>query len=305
MRIVFIGQAAFGAETLEKLLENGENIVGVITTPDKPNQKHPNPVQQCAVKYALPLLQSKLLKTDDAVSWVRNLTPDLLVLAFVTSFVPKEMIACARHGGINYHPSLLPKYRGGSAINWAVINGETETGVSIHFIDEGVDTGPVLLQEKVAIEPDDTVKSVYFDKLYPMGIRLMAEAVRLIKEGNADPVAQDESQASFQPVITADDTVIEWSRDTDQVYNLIRGANPSPGASTTLNGMHCRIFDAAIGDGNGIPGEIIALKDNSITVATGNGAVDILVLQPPGSKKLSAAEFVAANQVKCGHIFEI
>lgn len=304
MRIIFVGQAPFGAETLEKLIDNQETVVGVITTPEQPNQRQPNPVRLCAEKHDLPLLQPKRLKSPEAVTWVKNLAPDLLVLAFVTSFVPGEMIECARHGGINYHPSLLPKYRGGSAINWAVINGEAETGVSVHFIDEGVDTGPILLQEKVAIEPDDTVKSIYFGKLYPMGIRMMAEAVRLIREGKAVAVEQDESRASFQPVITAADTVIDWNRHTDEIYNLIRGANPSPGASTALNGTTCRLFDAAIGEGTGIPGEIIALNNDSITVATGDGAVNILVLQPVGSKKLPAPEFVEAHQVKCGHIFE-
>ena len=131
MRVIFIGQAPFGGESLEKLIAQGENIVGVITIPDVPNQRHPNPVKQCADKHSIPVLQSRLLKSAEAVSWVAELNPDLLVLAFVTSFVPKEMIDLAPHGGINYHPSLLPKYRGGSAINWAVINGETETGVHL------------------------------------------------------------------------------------------------------------------------------------------------------------------------------
>lgn len=303
MRIIFIGQAPFGGESLENLITQGEHIVGVITLPDVPNQRHPNPVKQCAEKYSLPVLQSRLLKSSEAISWAAKLEPDLLVLAFVTSFVPKEMIDLAPHGGINYHPSLLPKYRGGSAINWAVINGETETGVSIHYIDEGVDTGPVLLQEKVVIEPDDTVKSVYFEKLYPMGIRMIGEAVELIKNGRVKPVAQDEALASFQPVITARDTVIDWHKPTAEIYNLIRGANPAPGAASTINEIGCKIFDTSSGNGSGAAGTVIDISDKAIEIATSDGSLFVHVLQPAGSRKIPAAEFVQTFQIKLGDVF--
>jgi methionyl-tRNA formyltransferase len=303
MRIIFIGQAPFGGESLENLIAQGEEIVGVITIPDAPNQRHPNPVKQCAEQHAIPLFQSKLLKKPEAISWVRQLKPDLLVLAFVTAFVPQEMIDIAPLGGINYHPSLLPKYRGGSAINWAIINGETETGVTIHFIDEGVDTGPILLQEKVSIEPDDTVKSVYFDKLYPMGIRMISNAVQLIREGKAMPTLQDESSASFQPVITTDDTVIDWSQPTDKVYNLIRGANPAPGAVTSFRGQSCKIFDVKLAAGSGSAGTILSVDQTSFTVATGNGAIVVQSIQPSKRKKQPAQEFISLNKVREGDRF--
>jgi methionyl-tRNA formyltransferase len=300
MRIIFIGQAPFGKETLQTLVEQEEEIVGVITVPDQPNQRFPNPVKELAEQHAIPLYQSKLFKKPEAISWVRALQPDLLVLAFVTSFVPKEMIDLARLGGINYHPSLLPKYRGGSAINWAVIEGETETGVTIHFIDEGVDTGPILLQEKVSIEPDDTVKSVYFDKLYPLGIKMISSAVKLIREGKAKPTLQDESTASFQPVITADDTIINWNQPTAKVYDLIRGANPAPGAGTSFRGESCKIFDAKLGTGAGSTGTIITVDEESFTVATGNGAIVVESIQPAKSKKQLAGEFITNNKVQEG-----
>lgn len=304
MRVIFIGQAPFGGESLENLIAQGENIVGVITIPDVPNQRHPNPVKQCAEKHSLPVLQSRLLKSSEAISWVAELAPDLLVLAFVTSFVPKEMIDLAPHGGINYHPSLLPKYRGGSAINWAVINGETETGVSIHYIDEGVDTGPVLLQQSVVIESDDTVKSLYFEKLYPMGIRMLGETVELIKNGRAKAVVQDEALASFQPVITAKDTVINWHKPTAEIYNLIRGANPAPGATSTINEASCKIFDTSIGSGSGAAGAVIGFSDKAIEIATSDGSLFVQVLQPAGSKKIPAAEFVQTFKLKVGDSFK-
>ncbi len=303
MRIVLFGQASFGAETLQKLLDQKENIVGVITTTDPPNQTHSNPVKQCAERNHIPLLQADKLKTRETIDWVTDLNPDLLVLAFFTSFVPQEMIDCATHGGINYHPSLLPRYRGGSAINWAVINGETETGVSIHFIDSGVDTGPVLLQKKVVIEPEDTVKSVYFNKLYPLGITMMADAVRMIRENKIAPTIQDESKASFQPVITSADTVIDWNKPTSMIYNLIRGSNPVPGAGSFVNTIYCKLFDCCPVDGCGKPGEILAITDDGLTVATADGAIKIKVIQQPGSKKQPAAVFAEANQLTCQTVF--
>lgn len=303
MRIVFIGQAPFGKESLEALLNQGEDVVGVITVEDAPGQKYPNPVKDCALEHNLELYQSNYLKKGEAIDWVRQRQPDLLVLGFVTAFVPLEMINLAKFGGINYHPSLLPKYRGGSAINWAIISGETETGVTIHFIDEGVDTGPILLQEKVAITPDDTVKSVYFKKLYPLGIKMIAEAVRLIREGQPIGLDQDDRKSSFQPLITPADTVIDWSQPTGQVYNLIRGSNPSPGAVTTLRGQTCKLFDAAAGDLKGLAGVVLEIGDESFTVATGDGSITIFSAQSPGQKKQPAGEFGAAIGLKVGDQF--
>lgn len=303
MRIVFIGQAPFGAESLIALLKQGEEIAGVITTPDSPGQKGTNPVQLAAEEHGLPLLRSRLLKQPEAVAWVQGLAPDLLVLAFVTSFVPAEMIAAARLGGINYHPSLLPKYRGGSAINWAIISGESETGVTIHFIDQGVDTGPILLQERVAIAPDDTVKSLYFGQLYPMGIRMICQAVALLRQGTALAAPQDATRASFQPVISPRDTTIDWRQPTRQVYNLIRGANPSPGASTSLRGENWRIIDAIPGSGKGKPGTVVHVDPEEFTVATGDGAIVVQTVQPPKGKKIPAGAFIAATSLQPGDRF--
>jgi len=303
MKILFIGQAPFGRESLEALLAQGEHVVGVITVEDVPYQKFPNPVRECALEHGIKLYQANYYKTQEAISWVEQLQPDLLVLGFVTAFIPQEMIDLARLGGINYHPSLLPKYRGGSAINWAIIKGETETGVTIHFIDEGVDTGPIVLQEKVEISPDDTVKSVYFEKLYPLGIKMLAEAVRLIRKGKAEPIAQNETLASYQPVINDSETVIDWDLPTEQVYNLIRGANPSPGAVSILHGETCKIFDARLGSGAGIPGTVIKVGGNSFGVATADGAITVLSAQPAQSKKLPAQEFARNAKLQIGDQF--
>lgn len=300
MRILFIGQAAFGRDSLAALLGQGETVVGVITIPDRPNQKHPNPVKALAELHNLPLLQRARLKKSETVSWAADLKPDLLVLAFVTSFVPRQMIELADRGGINYHPSLLPKYRGGSAINWTIINGERETGVTIHQIDEGVDSGPILLQQKVAIAPHDTVKSLYFEKLYPLGIRMVSEAVRLIRENKAQPIPQDESKASYQPVITEADTRIDWKQPTARVYDLIRGADPFPGAVTTLKGEKLKIWEAAPHPLQGPSGSVIDIRADGFVVSTGDGGLLIRRVQPPGRPKIPAAEYAALRGMKIG-----
>jgi methionyl-tRNA formyltransferase len=248
----------------------------------------------------LPVLQPAKLKNRDAVAWVADLKPDLLVLAFVTDFVSKEMIRLATHGGINYHPSLLPKYRGGSAINWAVISGETETGVTIHQIDEGVDTGPIILQEKVVIDPDDTVKSLYFDKLYPLGVKMIAEAVARIREGKARFTPQDDSQASFQPVIKEKDTVVDWKQTTQRVYDLIRGSNPHPGAATSFKGEKLKIWDARPYPLQGRPGDVIEIVDgDGFVVSTGDGGILVQRIQYGGGK-ISAIAFISEQGIKTG-----
>lgn len=303
MRIIFIGQAPFGRESLEALIKQGEDVIGIITVEDVANQKYPNPVKECAIDHGIDLYQANYLKNAKPIDWVRKLAPDLLVLGFVTAFVPQEMIDLATYGGINYHPSLLPKYRGGSAINWAIINGETETGVTIHFIDEGVDTGPILLQEKVDIAPDDTVKSVYFKKLYPLGVQMIAKAVQQVREGQANPVVQNETNASFQPVITTKDTAIDWHQPTTKIYNLIRGANPAPGAGTRFRDEPLKIFDSRPSTETGAPGTVISIGVDCFTIATADGSIEVLFVQPINSKKIPATEFAQNMQLMIGELF--
>jgi methionyl-tRNA formyltransferase len=307
MRIILVGQAAFGKDCLEALLEQGENVVGVVTIPDEPGDKRPNPVKELAVEKNIPVLQPEgrsphRLKHPSVLPWLKDLKPDLLALVFVTDFMPYEAIKLATLGGINYHPSLLPKYRGGSAINWAVIGGEKETGVTIHFIDEGVDTGDIILQEQVTVEANDSVGSVYFKKLYPLGIRLVKDAVRLIREGKAPRTPQDHSQSSFQPVITENDVRINWEKPAWEIHNLIRGANPAPGAYTTLRGEKIKLWESEIQEANpGTPGEILSIIEGAgFQVATGDGALLITRVQKAGEGKTPAAEFITSAKLQPG-----
>jgi len=297
MRIIFIGQAAFGKDALAMLIEQKEDIVGVVTVSGKAGQ----PVKELAEKYGFPVLQPERLKDPAAIQWVSARSPDLLVLAFVTDFVPKTMIDSATHGGINYHPSLLPKYRGGSAMNWAVIKGEKETGVTIHRIDEGVDTGPIIIQKSVPIDPHDTIKTLYFQKLYPLGIEMIAEAVRLIREDRACPRVQNHSRASYQPVIQESDVIIDWTLPTQQIYDLIRGSNPAPGATTYFRGKKLKIWEGSPGSGSGQPGEIIDIQpDRGFSAATADGSILVQRVQYQDTGKVTAVQFLDMSALKKG-----
>ncbi|MDI6825355.1 MAG: methionyl-tRNA formyltransferase [Bacillota bacterium] len=311
MRIILIGQEAFGRASLEALLDQGEQVVGVITVPEVPGGK-PNPVRELAEARGIPCLQPRNLKGNRVYEWVRDLAPDLLVLAYVTEFVPGRIIQLARLGGINYHPSLLPKFRGGTAINWAIIYGEKETGVTIHYIDEGVDTGDIILQRRVEIGPDDTSASLYYNKLFPLGVEMIAEAVRLIREGRAPRIRQDEALASFQPVIKESDTRIDWSQPVRRVHDLIRGAAPRPGAWTTRGGEKVKVWESALpaavsagavpgGPGEmpgpaapgAVPGQILEVSAAGVLVAAGEGVVLLKRLGAEAGPKLPAAEYAA------------
>ncbi len=307
MKIILVGQAPFGKECLETLLKQGEQVVGTITVPDDPRGRS-NPVKDLAVERGIPVLQPPgrgphRLKDPSVIPWVKELKPDLFVLVFVTDFMPYEVIQMAAHGGINYHPSLLPKYRGGSAINWAVISGEKETGVTVHYIDEGVDTGDIILQEKVTIEPEDSVGSVYFNKLYPLGIDLIAQAVKLIREGRAPRIPQEESQSSFQPVITEQDVKIDWEKPAEIIHNLIRGSNPSPGAHSLFRDKKLKIWEGEASEpvSGASPGEVVELLEgNGFKVAAGSGSILVKRVQLPGEGKISSEEFVEQVDLKPG-----
>jgi methionyl-tRNA formyltransferase len=307
VRVLFIGQAAFGRDCLQALLDQGEEVAGVLTVADRAGQKKPNPVKELAVTRGLPLLQPERLRSETAHQWVAKQRPDLLVLAFVTEIVPQTMIDLATRGGINFHPSLLPAYRGGSAMNWALINGEKETGVTIHQIDAGVDTGPIIIQEKVSIDPDDTVKSLYFNKIYPLGVKMVAEAVRLIREGKAMPRPQDESKASFQAVINEQDVQINWQHEAGSIYNLIRGSNPAPGAWTLYRGERLKLWEAKPFQAQGNPGTVLEIQEGQgFIIATAKGAILAQRVQYGASRdKVAADQFAHTLNLQAGELLGI
>jgi len=243
MRIVVHGQQAFGKAVLEALLKRSDEVVAVYVAPEKPGQK-PDPLKEAAVAAKLPVYQPASYRKPEVWDEFRALKPDLQVMAFVTLFVPEEFLNIPTSGSIQYHPSLLPRYRGPSAINWPIIQGETETGLSIFWPDNGLDTGDVLLQKKTPIGFEDSLGSVYFDRLFPMGVEAMLEAVDLVKAGTAPRIKQDENLATYEGRCGADNARIDWGKPWWQIHNLIRGCNPAPGAWTTLDGKTLQVFEA-------------------------------------------------------------
>src|SRR5258707_5136978 len=243
MRIVVHGQQAFGKAVLEAVSKRGENVVAVYGAPEKEGAKA-DPLKEAAIAAKLPVYQPSSYKDSKVWNEFKTLKPDLQVMAFVTLFVPEEFLNIPTHGSIQYHPSLLPAYRGASAINWPIIKGETETGLSIFWPDNGLDTGAVLLQKKPPIGPNDTLGTVYFDRLFPMGVDAMMESVDLVKAGKAPRLKPDESKATYEGRCGADNAKIDWGKSWRQIDPLIRGCNPAPGAWTTLDGKTLKIFDA-------------------------------------------------------------
>ena len=300
MRIVLFGQAAFGQKVLEALNERGEEIVAVYTPPDSPDR--PDPLKEKALELGIPVRQPKRLRDPEVYEENKKFNADLNVMAFVTDIMPESIITHPKYGTIMYHPSLLPRHRGGSAINWAVINGETKTGVSIIWPDSGLDTGPILLQKEADIAPDDTVGSLYFNKLFPLGVDAIVESIELIKQGRAPRIPQDDSRATYEKLCTPEDAIIDWNQPAGRVYDLIRGTNPQPGASTRYGDTTLKIFDVELLDGvpAGQPGEVTGIDDKGFTVAARGGSILVKRVQVKGSPKVAAAEFARQAGLKAG-----
>lgn len=299
MRIIVNGQQAFGKAVLEALLDRGEDVVGVYCAPDKEGRPV-DPIKTLAEEKGLPLFQPASYKDPAVWEQIKSLKPDLCVMAYVIIFVPEEALNIPTHGTIQYHPSLLPLHRGPSSINWPIIMGETRTGLSIFWPDNGLDEGPILLQKEVDIGPDDTLGSVYFNHLFPMGVESMLEAVDMVRDGKAPKVDQDDSKSTYESWCRKKDAEIDWSKPSAEVYNLIRGTNPQPGAWTTHNGATLQIFDSARTDDNGDPGTVVAVDDDGFTVAAADGGIAVKRVRPDGAGKVAAGEFIAAAGLKVG-----
>ena len=300
MRIILVGQAAFAEKTLEKLVGMGEKVVAVYCPLDPPNGKF-DPVKQKALTLSIPVRQHNSFKTPAVCDEFVALNADLAVLAFVTQIVPPQVFSVPRLGSICFHPSLLPKYRGASAINWAVIKGESVTGLSLFWVEKGIDTGPILLQKEVKIDPDDTTGSLYFNKIFPLGIEAIGAAIDLINAGNPPRIVQDESKANYDPICGDAHARIDWSKPAQQIYNLIRGCDPQPGAHTTYNGKLLRIFDAKLKQESQSlpPGQITAIGAEEITIALNGGTLTAKRLRGDGAK-ISGAEFAKQVDLKAG-----
>jgi methionyl-tRNA formyltransferase len=247
------------------------------------------------------------LKKSDVLEAYAATKPDLGVMAFVTHILPERVLDLPARGTIQYHPSLLPRHRGISSMHWAIRQGETKTGLTIFWVDKGIDTGPILLQRQTHISPDDTIGSLYFDRLFPMGVEALTEAVRLVREGSAPRIRQDDAGATYEPPADDSNSAIDWSRSAADVYNLIRGSNPTPGAHAIVYATRVRLFDArltATRDWPAAPGTIMAVHDESIDIALAGGVLHVRRLQREGGRKLAATEFADEMGIEVGDAFE-
>jgi methionyl-tRNA formyltransferase len=302
------GQQAFGKAVLEALLKRGENVIAVYAAPEKPGQKA-DPLKEAALAAKLPVYQPASYRKPEVWEEFRALKPDLQVMAFVTLFVPEEFLNIPTKGSIQYHPSLLPAYRGPSAINWPIIKGENETGLSIFWPDNGLDTGDILLQKKTPISNTDTLGSVYFDRLFPMGVDALMESVDLVKAGKAPRLKQDDSKATYEGRCGPDNARIDWGKPWEQIDRLIRGCNPAPGAWSMLDGKTLKIFDAKplpAKDPKGIAGkmgEIVELGADGFTVVCADGRFKVARVQPADGPKIGAGEFITNTKFTTGTRF--
>jgi methionyl-tRNA formyltransferase len=303
MRITIMGQAPFGAKVLETLTDRGENVIAAWLPQGRAGAK-PDPLQIAAEGRGIPAYRPESYKHPETLQIFRELRADLLIMAFVTDIIPQAFIETPLQGAICYHPSLLPRHRGGSAINWALIMGDRETGLSIFWADAGIDTGPILLQKRVPIAPEDTTGSLYFNRLFPLGIETITESVALIKAGQAPRMIQDESFATYEPLCNDKVAGIDWERPVEEVHNLIRGCDPQPGAYSYYNGEKIRFFDAHRSDTipSARPGEITATDGLGLTVAAGNGAIRIGKVRTEAGKQ-DAPAFAAQKGLKQGDRF--
>jgi len=305
MKLAIVGQQDFGKAVLEAFLARGDQVAGVFCAPEKPGAKA-DALKVAAQEKGVQVFQFQSLKSEEAKETMRKLNPEIGIMAFVLQFAPQEFVNIPKHGTIQYHPSLLPLYRGPSSINWPLIRGDKKTGLTIFRPTDGLDEGPVVLQQETPIGPDDTLGTVYFDRLFPMGVKAMLEAADLVISGKHREVAQDESQATYEGWCRKAEARISWANHVDFVYNTIRGCNPAPGAWTTLEGKELQIFDArkllvrTFGAVKGKIGEVVEATDKSFQVSAQGGRIEVLRAKLGEGKKVAAGELVSSGQIRPG-----
>jgi methionyl-tRNA formyltransferase len=305
MKIAIIGQQDFGKAVLEAFLARGDTVAAVFCAPEKEGAR-PDALRAAAQERGIKVNQFKSLRAPDAIQAMKDANAEIGIMAFVLQFAPQELVTIPRHGTIQYHPSLLPKYRGPSSINWPIIKGEIETGLTIFRPSDGLDEGAVILQKKTPLSTEDTLGTVYFDRLFPLGVSAMLEAADLVVAGKHTETVQDESQASYEGWCRTAEARIDWAKPVDHVYNLIRGCNPAPGAWTTHNGKKLQIFDARkilfrrFADVTGKIGEVTDVSAQSFKVTAQGGVVEVLKARFEDGKKLSGGEVAQSGCLTAG-----
>ncbi len=303
MRIVFMGTPDFAVPSLQRLLDDGYEIAGVFTQPDKPKGRGyklaPPPVKELALLHQLPVFQPEKMKDGTALELLQKLAPELIVVVAFGRILPKEILELPRYGCINVHGSLLPKYRGAAPIQWSVLNGDHTAGVTTMYMAEGLDTGDMILSHRVEIGPDETSGELYA-RLAELGADALSETVRLIAKGEAPRTPQEDAASCYAPMLTKELARIDFTRSAAEVHHLICGMNPWPVAHTLLGGKLLKVYRARTADSSGAPGCVI--DPHRLIVGCGSGAVELLEIQAEGSKRMPAADYLRGHPIADGMI---
>ncbi|RMH39262.1 MAG: methionyl-tRNA formyltransferase [Deltaproteobacteria bacterium] len=299
-----MGSPEFAVPALERLLAQ-HDVVLVVTQPDKPagrgKKLTPPPVKRVAQQAGVDVYQPTSARAPEFVDRLRAAAPDVCVVVAYGKILPRPVLDVAPLGCVNIHASLLPKYRGAAPIQWAILRGETVTGVTIMQLDEGMDTGPILLTREVPIAPDDTAGSLH-DKLAPIGADLLVEALDGLAAGTIEPRPQDDASATYAPMLTKADGQVDWRRSAREVRDRVRGVDPWPGAFTLVDGAPLKLYGARLASGAGAPGEVLAAEGDGLRVACGDGAVTIAEVQAPGRRRMPAAAFATGRRLTPGMV---
>ena len=307
-RTVFMGTPEFSLPCLKAMVENTE-VVGVVTQPDRPRGRGqklvPSPVKTFAFVHDLKLFQPEKARGSDFISELRELDPDFIIVVAFGQILPKELLEIPRLGAINVHASLLPRWRGAAPMQWCLMSGDTETGVTTMLMDEGLDTGDMLLKETLSVHPDMNLGALH-DRLKEMGARLLVDTLKKIRQGDCPRTPQDDTDSSYAPMITKETGRIDWQKDAVSICNLIRALDPAPGAYSFLGEQKLKIWRAepANTEIKGTPGEIIGFGNGDLLISAGEGTVSVKELQLPGGRRISAADYLRGHKTVLSHQFK-
>lgn len=303
MRVLYMGTPDFAASALEAIIEAGHEVVAVVTQPDKEKgrgkQVSMSPVKECAIKYDIPVLQPVKIRLPENVEELKKYPADVYVVAAFGQILTQEILDIPKYGCINIHASLLPAYRGAAPIQWAILDGLKETGVTIMQMDAGIDTGDILLQETLQIESTDTGESL-FDKLSVLGAKTIVKALPMIEKGELTPIKQDDSKSNYAKMLKKEMGLIDWNNSAEVIERYVRGLNSWPSAYSYINGKQLKIWKAEVVEANGNPGEVIAVDKNSVTVACGQNALKLIEIQLEGKKRMEVGAFLLGYKVNTG-----
>jgi methionyl-tRNA formyltransferase len=306
LRVIFMGSPAFAVPSLERLLADGHAIPLVVTQPDRPAGRgqhvRPPSVREAAGRHGLPVLQPEKLSQPDVLTSLAAPKPDVIVVAAFGQFLPRAVRELPPLGCVNVHASLLPKYRGAAPIAWALIRGETETGVTIIRITEGMDAGPMLLRRTILIAPEDDAGTLH-DRLAILGASVLSDALAMLARGDGVWIPQDDAQATLAPKLRDEDCRLELAGDPAAFVNRVRGLTPAPGAYLAWGGQRLKVLRSQVRSNSGPPGTILGMDGQAIVCGTGTGSVALLEVQPEGKRRMTGAEFARGQRLQVGGRF--